>query len=90
MKKKSETQEINKEFLTWATYFSPGGVSYKTPRLHRKSNLIRTPANILSLSIKSRINQNTKNNSNNSNSETAKPGLVVRMVESHCTQHYLH
>jgi hypothetical protein len=41
-------------------------------------------------SLNNRINPNTKNNSNNGNSETAKPSLVFRMIESHRTQHYLH
>jgi len=65
-------------------------LSYKTPRLHRNSDLICMLENLLCLIIKYRINQNTKNNSNNSNSERPKASLVVRMVESHGTQHYLH
>ena len=69
---------------------TPGGVSYKTPRLHRKSNLTYMPVNLLSLSIKNRNNQNTKNNSSNSNSERSTATSVVRMVESHRTQRYLH
>jgi len=69
-------------FPTWCIIEStPIASEIKSHKAERESS---------SFIIRNRINQNTKNNSNNSNSERPKASLVVRMAESHGTQHYLH